>query len=88
MPDEHESSISMWLDDPTIQREVEVIRGRFPEATEFHAFLFSMIAELLSHLYGDRDGPDITIEINKPAEDEIDEADRWKYIDPDQLGSP
>jgi hypothetical protein len=88
MSDEHESAVAAWLDSPETLRELAILRDRFPEWTEFQRTQIALSMEILAALNVYEGEPDITIEINKPAEDEIDEADRWKYIDPDQLGSP
>lgn len=90
MADEHESAFAAWLDSPETKREMDIIRRRLDyDISEYEAIQLALQMEILvaMNVYRDEES-DITIEINKPPEDEIDPADRWKYTDPDATGSP
>jgi hypothetical protein len=47
MSNEHESAVAAWLDSPTTQREVAVIRKRFPSWTEPQVYAFALQMEML-----------------------------------------
>jgi hypothetical protein len=47
MPDEHESAVAAWLDSPSTQREIAVIRRRFPDWTPYEVYTFALGMETL-----------------------------------------
>jgi hypothetical protein len=42
MPDEHESAVAAWLDDPFVQREIAITRSRFPSWDDYHVMQFTL----------------------------------------------
>jgi hypothetical protein len=74
MPDERESAVAAWLDDPYVQRELSVTKQRFPDWSPYEVYHFTLgvltYAEL--NIYGD-------IEIDPPKDDGWDnDATGWK----------
>jgi hypothetical protein len=81
MPDEHESASAEWLDHPSTQREIAVVKARYPNWTEFEVIMFVLQMEVLVDLnvYGskidDEADPDRLLEMVDPDEED-DEP--WK----------
>jgi hypothetical protein len=69
MADEHESAVAAWLDNPQTQREVAIIRKRFPEWKDYEVYSFALSMETLVAL-------DVYEIIEPPDGDPPDEP--WK----------
>jgi hypothetical protein len=50
MADEHESAVAAWLDNPQTQREVAIIRKRFPTWRDYEVYSFALQIETLASL--------------------------------------
>lgn len=53
-PDEHESAAAAWLDSPSTQREIAIIRKRFPAWQEYQVVSFALQVAIMVdlNLYG------------------------------------
>ena len=84
MADEHESAVAAWLDSPETKRELDIMRERFPNWTEFQRVQIALSMEILTALdvYGSET---ITLaEIPPPPPPDDDPPEPWK--DPDATG--
>jgi hypothetical protein len=77
MPEsEHESAAAAWLDNGDTQREISVLRDRFPDWTEYERTSFALLMELVVALnfYGGK--PISMIELVEEEDD--DPPEPWR----------
>ena len=74
-PDEHESPVTDWLDDPTRQRELEIIRHRFPRWDEYQRLNFVLLFDIVDAL--DCYGHSLSF-LSDDEEDEDSDTTGWK----------
>lgn len=85
MPDERESAVAAWLDDPSTRREIAIAQSRLallqydpnrPQSVPiFQAVMLALGVELLASLdiYGGGPQP-----MDEPDEDDDDDNESWR----------
>ena len=86
MADDHESASAAWLDDAGTQRELAIIRGRFPFWEEFKVVMFALQIQVLADLNiygpGETHVVDATTDpdtLQSMLDDDDEDDEPWKH---------